>query len=137
MNAGRFTLGQVVPLFVHCQNDEIEDVPASAPVATIYTGAGARVVAFAIPPVDSGVVDGLFVGQLFLDGSFSVGHYSVAINFVAGVNHLAVTHFEVVDGGNVAGAVVSMAFYQRPHANFLVQRLSSDQRYIGRNPRGS
>lgn len=138
MNSGRFQLGQEIPIFVHCQNTEIEKVPSSAPVATIYDADGTKVTTLSLPPVDRGVIDGLFVGRLLLDDRFDLGHYNVAINFVAAaVKHLAVDHFEVVDGGDVDGAVVSMTFYQRPHANFLVQRLSSGQRLIGRNPRST
>lgn len=136
MNLGRFTSGQFVPLPVHTRSGNTPYAPPTAPLATIYNSSGTKLDAFLIPPVDKGAVTGAFVGKLRLDSSYPIGHYNVTFNFTANsVKQLKVAHFEVVDGGHVDGAVISMVWYPRPHANFLVEKLDSQQRLLIKNPR--
>ncbi len=137
MHLGRFTAGQFVHIPCHTRsNGHAPFSPPTAPRATIYDSSDAKLSSFLIPPIDKGGLTGMFVGKLRLSSTYPAGHYRVAINFVANsVKQLAVCHFEVVAGGHVDGAVVSMQFYPRPHANFLVERLDSNQRLIIKNPR--
>jgi len=138
MFVGRFTAGQFVPLPVHTRSGHTPYAPPHAPRATIYNDAGAKVSSFLIPPIDKGAITGMFLGNLRLDSSYPVGHYRVAVNFVANsVKQLRVMHFEVVDGGHVDGAVISMTWYPRPQAHFLIEKLDSQQRLILKNPRVS
>ena len=138
MNLGRFTLGQFVPLAVACRTGEAAYAPAAAPRAAIYNSSGVKIASPRLPSVDKGAITGFFVLPLRLDSNYSVGRYSVAINYVANnVVHLDVHHFEIVAGGNSGGAIISQHFYDRPHAKFLVQKLDSFQRRLVKNPRSS
>ena len=136
MHLGRFTAGQFVPLPVHTRSGNTPYAPPTAPLAAVYNDAGTKVSSFKIPPIDRGAITGMFVGRLRLDASYPIGHYRVAVNFVANsVKQLRVLHFEVVDGGHVDGAVIAMADFPRPHARFLLEKLDSNQRLILKNPR--
>lgn len=137
MNLGRVTLGQQVFLIVECTDAGIAYAPPVVPVVTVYFE-DTKVVATPLPPVDLGTVTGLFSYGFYLGLGFSLGHYSAVVNYIAnGVNKLEVLHFEIVAGGDPYGTVISMAFYPRPHANFLVEKLDSQNRFLARNPRGS
>lgn len=136
MFLGRFRAGEFVRIPVHVRDGGTPYAQGPAPVITIYDSSAAKVGSLRMPPVDKGSLTGMFVGRLRLDASYPTGLYRYSINFLANSTvKLVVGHFEVVDGGQVDGGVVSTFFYPRPHANFLVQRLDSDQRLITKNPR--
>ena len=131
MQLGRFILGQFVRVPVFTGN-----VPAAAPLLTVYTGTGTRIYGpVKMPPGDFYGVDGYFVLPVRLGSLFAVGRYAVAISYAAPDPTLTVARFEIVAGGDVDGAVTALTFYRRPHANFLVGRLDSDQRMLAKNPR--
>lgn len=136
MNLGRFQLGGFVPVSVSCRAADRPYAPVAAPTFRVYDDGGLLVTTGKIPPADVGAALGLFIFNLRLDEDFGVGVHSVAIQFTAnGSPRLAVQHFEIVGGGDTDGAVISAYFYERPHARFLVEKLDSGQRLLGRNPR--
>lgn len=132
MNGGRFFAGAFVPIAALCK--EAAALPASAPVVRIYRGT--TLIASASMPV-ADRANGLFVLETQLGDLFTVGHYAAHVSYVlAGSPRTAIYYFESLGGDGADGAVVSMAFYDRPHAKFLVQRLDSNVRRLVRNPRG-
>jgi hypothetical protein len=138
MYLGRFTLGEFVPIAVHCHDAEIAFAPPTAPVFDVYDSAGDKIVSGSLPPLDLGAITGLFAFGLYLGTSMAIGHYSVIESYSANsIAHMAVSHFEIVAGGNVYGTVISQAFFDRPHAKFLVQKMDSQNRRLIKNPRGT
>lgn len=133
MNGGRFFAGSWVPISVLAK--EAAALPTSAPLLTIYRGA-TQILSASMPVADR--ANGWFVLEKQMDATFTAGHYAAHISYViAGSPRVAIYYFECLGGGGEAGAVVSMAFYDRPHARFLCQRLDSNIRRLVRNPRGS
>lgn len=135
MSLGRFILGQFVPISVTTKSGETPFAPTFAPVFRVYDAEGVFVAAGKMPPSDRGVT-GEFAFNLRLNDDFDLGNHSVCITYMAdGSARIAVQHFEVVAGGDPAGAVVSQYFYDRPHASFIVTRLDSNARQLLKNPR--
>ncbi len=141
MFLGRFTLGQFAPVSVVCHDADIAFAPTFAPTMAIFDSSLTKLTlpfTSYLVSVDPGSVTGLFILNLFLGEEFDIGHYSAVINYTANsVKKLAVCHFEVVDGGDENGAIISMAAYRCPHAFFLVQKLDSNKRRLARNPRST
>jgi hypothetical protein len=72
-----------------------------------------------------------------LGSSFPAGRYRVSYHWtVGGYAGEAEDNFEVAAGGDPAGAVISLCWYERPHANFLIMQLdpASGRLLFGRNP---
>lgn len=132
MNGGRFFAGSFVPIAALAK--EGSNLPVSAPVVRIYRGA-TKILTASMPVADR--ANGLFVLETQMGDLFTVGHYAAHVSYMlAGSPRVAVYYFESLGGDGADGAVVSMAFYDRPHAKFLVQRLDSNIRRLVRNPRG-
>ncbi len=132
MNGGRFFAGAFVPIAVLAKEDD--DLPESAPTVRIYRG-DTLIVSANMPVADR--ANGWFVLEKQMDATFTAGHYAAHVSYVLdGSPRVAIFYFECLGGAGAAGAVVSMAFYDRPHAKFLVQRLDSNIRRLVRNPRG-
>lgn len=133
MNGGRFFNGAYVPIAALCK--EGDNLPTSAPLLTVYRGA-TQILSASMPVADR--ANGWFVLEKQLSDTFTAGHYAAHISYVLdGSPRVAIFYFETLGGGGEDGAVVSMAFYDRPHARFLCQRLDSNIRRLVRNPRGS
>jgi len=136
MNLGRYQLGTSVPVPLLCvDGSNTPVVPDAAPYARIMHGA--TVVAnVQMPILDSLAQTGLFHYPLYLDSSYAVGSYQAILSWVTGSFHGLDAHdFEIIPAGHVDGAVTSMYFYRRPHADFVVQGLQSGKIIPGRNPR--
>ena len=136
MHRGRFQLGEHVPLAVLCRNSSGQPAaPDAAPQVDVYSDTTHPTTGKAIPAQDKSLVTGLFTYRLFLGSGFVVGRYTVTYHWVIGANHgMQVDDFEIVGGGHEDGEVISMYFYDRPHADFIVQQLSSGKVVRGRNP---
>lgn len=134
MNLGRFQPGQRVLLGVSTVDGSANPAwPDSAPVATI---------------TDSNN-DTIWTGKIALDGdqyhfslnvflgiAYSVGTYQVAYAWaVNGTPVTATDTFDVIAGGDIGGAVVSMYGYVRPESTYVVAQLDSGNIVQGRNPR--
>lgn len=136
MFLGRRRLGEWLDIPVFTRENGTPYAPTKAPIVSIYASNGTKVSSFLIPPVDKGAQTGMFSGRVRLSGTYATGRYRIAVNFVANsINMLQTFHFEIVAGGHVDGNVISTYFYPRPHADFLVQKLDSEQRLIVKNPR--
>lgn len=136
MHFGRFTLGQFAPLTCVCTNGSgTPAAPTYAPTVKVYDSTGTRVLSALMPPLDRYGATGAFSYELRLGSSYAVGSYMVSMSWViSGTTYSAAGNFEVVAGGDADGAVVSMVELRKPHGNWLVQRLDSDQRVLARGP---
>lgn len=134
MDLGRFQPGQNVLIGVSTVDGSDNPAwPDVAPIATI---------------TDSNN-DTIWTGKLALDGgafhfslsvfvgiAYSVGTYSVSYQWtVDGAVVTAQDRFDVVAGGDIGGAVISMYAYVRPESTYVVAQLSSGNLVQGRNPR--
>lgn len=123
---GRFQRGQKVPLAVACPA-----APDAAPVATITLN-NAPVATIALPMAG----DTLHFGLSYRIGSaFVLGTYRVAYAYaIGGVPSAAIDEFDVVAGGDSMGEVISMFWYGRPEASYVVAQLGGGRLVQGRNP---
>lgn len=136
MDLGRYQLGEIVPLSVWCRSAVLTPTePAQAPVATIMSST-AQVASIRLPIQDRYGSTAFFQYPLQLDGRFATGDYSVVVQYTIGGVPLAdVLTFTVVGGGNFDGAALSMFYYRRPGANFLLTAHDSGRLIRKRNPR--
>lgn len=137
MYLGRYQLGQEIPLSVRALNSSgVPTAPAAVPTINVYKSDGTKVIsAKGIPIVDRYGVTGYFSYNLYLDARFATGSYAIVVSWtVSGFTGRDVLHFEVVRAGNVDGAIVSLYFYRRPHADFILQGTDGGVLTKGRNP---
>lgn len=82
-------------------------------------------------------VPGLFYKHLYLDSLFAVGNYLIDLRWVMVGGYVGSDQrtFSVTAGGNADGDVVSMYWYNRPHAQFLVHQAARGVLLPGKNPR--
>ena len=122
---GRYSLGDFIPLQVLCK--DVNGVPTNPdlmPEARVFSPVGNAAGHFSIPVLDPGGQAGLF--QL-VEGAaawFNItGNWRVVYHWTTGSGAFAGVEedtFEVVNGGAARGNVISMAFYVRPNADFIV-----------------
>jgi hypothetical protein len=136
---GRFRLGDSVPLFVCCTNGlGSPTFPIDSPTVKTWDPIAGLVQSFQIPVVDRYAQTGLFEGHLRLSVLYSnLGMWTATYTYVTpdGNPGLKQDNFEIVEGGNPDGNVVSMSWYERPWAYFIVQELDSGKLVQGRNPK--
>ncbi len=135
MYRGRFQLGQDVPLGVLCRTAVgTATLPDDPPTLDVWT-ATAKVKTLLLPIQDRYGQTGLFGTKLFLDVSYATGIYKAEYRWQIGSYHgLEEDTFEVLPGGDGKGAVIALYHWERPHAKFLVQQLTSGALVRGRNP---
>ena len=137
MFRGRYQLGEEIPL--GCRTLTAADVPTApddCPTMTISTAAGSIALSRKIPICDRYGVTGLFLDNVQLNTTFAAGAYIVNYVWVIGGTVLGDTDtFEIVAGGNADGACIASHFFDRPHADFIVQQVDSGQVVYGRNPK--
>ncbi len=135
MYLGAAQLGERFPIGAFCDSAFAGGAavsPASAPTITVWNDAGSVVYQGAIPPVDLTAGQGLFSRTLHLGPAFSVGRHAVKVDYGT---RSAIAHFEILPGGSTDGAVIAIAYVDRPHARFVVQQLDSGRIVRGREPR--
>lgn len=137
MNLGRYELGQEIVVPQLCTDGVgVAVVPDVLPTIAFYNAGGNKVLSALMPCRDRFGATGLFFYRTPLGALFSVGQWGGSIAWkVAGVARLRAFVFEIVPGGDTAGAVVSQYFLERPQANYLVQKTDGGTRVFGRNPR--
>jgi hypothetical protein len=138
MFLGRYQLGEevAVPLLAVTPPGAIPRDPDLPPAVMVYDGNGAKVLSDLVPPAaDRPRAPGLCSYRLSLGTSFGTGLYSVALCYrVFGAAYLRTHTFEVIEGGDPNGAVVSMFPVERPQGRYLVSRTDAGTRTFGRNP---
>jgi hypothetical protein len=131
----RYRQGEVARLTFCCTTAaRVATQPDAPPAIAVYSAAGAKLATGRMALADRYRQAGLVRYQLQLGSDFPAGHYLVRVDYaVAGVARAFSGVFEVT-AGDAAGAVVSKAAYERPHARFLVHQTEDGTRVFGRNP---
>lgn len=134
MNLGRIQVGQVVTLGLSTFDPSgAPTAPESAPVATITNPNGTK-----RPPFKLAMNGGplAFALPILLGLDFSLGIYGVSYTYTAnGFVRSGWDAFTVIAGGDPGGAIISMASYERPEAQYVVVQLTSGRIVQGRNPK--
>lgn len=133
---GRYQLGDHYPLSVLCVNGaHTPAAPTSAPTVDIFDTSDNKVVtARAIPPKDENET-GWFGEGLFLDSSFSAGQWCARYSYaISGTSYAKLDFFEIIAGGDSAGAYTSLEYYDRPHGKFLMGGREDGTLEANRNP---
>ena len=136
MHQGRYTLGQeiVFGCWTHDANDT-PTLPTLPPVLEIWSSAGTKVQTKSMPIMDRYQNTGWFQLPVKLNTDFATGLYRAVMIYVVGSYYgLDEDTFEVIAGGDTDGAALAMAWYQRPHAAYVVQQMDSGKLNFGRNP---
>jgi hypothetical protein len=136
MYRGRFVLGEEVPLGVLCfDGSGTPSAPDAAPMVDVYSGAAKVLSGQPLPALDKFGTTGLFAWPLLLDARFAPGKYTAVYRYlVGGTAGGDEDTFDVLAGGNADGQVLSMFWYPRPQANFIVYQTSDGSIRKGRNP---
>lgn len=136
MYRGRFQQGQEVPLSLLVLNSSgTPAAPDAAPTIRVYNQSGTAVYTDSVPVLDRFGQTGLFGFNLFLDERFPTGIYAAVYQWaVSSSNRADYDRFEVLAGGSRQGSIVSMEYYHRPQADFVVQSTFAGTVLKGRNP---
>ncbi len=141
MTLGRKQLGDWLPIKLLCRNTSFaEAAPVIAPSYTIYPNdsdspvTGADTVS--MPPIHRDELTGHFRSFHKLDSNFSTGQYRILKEYTIGSSAFAKEdRFEIVAGGHTGGAYVSLFWYSRPHADFLIGQLDDGTIEMRPSPR--
>jgi hypothetical protein len=126
-------LGDRLGLALVCTNAGIPALPDAAPTAAVYDSAGRHVVTYSIPPVRT--EDAMFARAIHLGRLYVIGRYAARLSYaVAGLQRVGLVVFDVVAGGDPAGAVIAGYPFHRPQGEFHVLDLDSGELVRGRNP---
>lgn len=122
---GRFALGDFIPLQCLCRDvNGVPTDPDVTPEARVFAPAGNATGHFLIMPLDPGAQPGLFQLAEGAAAWFNaLGNWRVVYHWTTGNGTFAGVDedtFEIVNGGAARGNVVSMTFYVRPDADYLV-----------------
>lgn len=111
--------------------------PDAAPTVDFYNSAGSNILSGqSMAPIDLSNATGLFQRRVRLGQPFPAGSYSAVYSWSIGAFTGRTSEmFEVLAGGNEDGSVVSMHFFNRPHASFVVYQTDAGKLRSGRNPR--
>lgn len=141
MHRGRYQLGQEIVLGFQARNgSDVPAVPSAVPVFSVYSQSATLIDGKEIPVLDRYGRTGLFQFRLRLSSIFTAGNalYTVSYKATMPDSHIytAEDYFQVIAGGNADGVILSMAYYTRPHADFVVHFLDSGKIQARRNPSG-
>jgi hypothetical protein len=136
MYLGRYQLGDTVNVILLCHDaNRTPGMPNNVPLMKVWDPGNNLVLAAFMPILDQYIKPGLFYYQLLLDTNFDVGNYGLTFYWQQGsYSGIESSNFEIVPGGDPDGAVISMFFYYRPQANFVMQQLEAGKVIEKRNP---
>lgn len=130
---GSYQLGDRLGLGVQSAVALAPSPPDDAPAATVYNANRQAVASYLIPPAD--VPAAYFAAAVHLDRRYHVGRYAILVTWVAAsVSRSSAAVFDIVPGGDPAGAVIAGYAFHRPHAEYHVLDLDSGELVRGRNP---
>jgi hypothetical protein len=138
---GRFQQGQEIPLRLQCVNAAgAADDPADVPRAQLWRdGSSPAFVETVELAADlRGVTTGFFRRGHFLGGLYAnAGRYLVVFKWQdsGGTAHHRCASFVLNPGGSADGALVSVAYVERPDASYLLYGTDAGRLIRGRNPR--
>lgn len=145
---GRVQNGDYVPLAVQCTDaNGVPTPPDYVPRARIFGPDGAPILDVFMPPLDRYAAPGLFGGRLAIGITFTPleGNYRIVYTWSIGTfTGMTEDTFQIVGGGNRFGHILSMYYYLRPNADFLIYQtdngypfgqLPNGALFAGRNPR--
>lgn len=136
---GTFQLGGIIPLRIHCRDWRTGSSvkPDKAPWVRIINSSGVTVELIkGLGTEDTSNSTGLFLSRhRILDPDYAVGHYSVLYNYlVSGTLYTIHDRFELVDGGDLGGSVISVYSQHHPGIDYVLAHLSSGVLAVGYGP---
>lgn len=133
MDLGRYQQGQTASLLLLTRDaDGNPALPDAAPQAKVL-GPAATVVRELTMPIWEEL--GVFHFPLFLNQLFVAGWHQILYYYRVGSYHgREEDGLTVVPGGSTKGSVISMYFFRRPHADYVLQQRESGVVTAGKNP---
>lgn len=135
---GAFQLGDHVALGCATFNESgAQESPVECPSMRIYDSGGTAVVSKKIPPSQDRTVRGLFHYAQFLGPEFSEGRHYVVYEWMTSGGYFGqeTDCFMILPGGSAVGNVISLFFFDRPEAKFVVGQTDAGVILLKRNPR--
>ncbi len=132
---GRYQVGQDVPLEIQCvDSNGAPSIPDAAPLVRLYRD-GAFLATRVLPIETDGDAVGRFRGNYTLGNADEAGRYAVVYLY----SHLGLPRgssdiFEVVAGGDPAGAVIAGYSLPRPDGDFFLAHLAAGRIASGQTP---
>jgi len=132
-------LGVELPIRITCLDaDDLPVWPDSAPQMDVWRNStGTKVISnYKLFPLDRRNLIGVFWLPLFLTGLVADGYHAIIRYQKASVSldGVEIRNFEIMPGGNEAGTVISMHYYDRPTGKFLVYQTDGGILFKGKNP---
>ena len=121
---------------LQCVNSSgVPTMPDAVPVIKVWSGS-TLIVNKEMPLLDKAIQIGLFRYSLFAGELFAIGSYTIELFYVrGGVGVVEERRFDLIAGGNTAGQVISMLYYHRPQADYIVYQTEDGRIRRGKNPR--
>ena len=119
----RYQLGDFVPLFLVCKNvNGVPTVPDTVPEARLFDPFGVAAGHFSMNPVDRFGTTATFALNLGASQFFNiVGNWRIVYTYKIGTySGMDEDTFQIVNGGSVNGNVISMYYFHRPNADYVV-----------------
>jgi hypothetical protein len=120
---GRFQLGDFVGLIVQCKDQNgVPTMPDNVPISRFFDPNGTFIGITHLPTLERFATPGLFQLTLPISSIFSTqGNWRVISTYSIGsFTGIDENTFEVVPGGEARGNVISMYYYRRPDADYIV-----------------
>ena len=140
---GRHHVGSSISLGVPSVNtSNAPTMPTSAPIAKLFTAAGAQVGSDVKLPVHdklghdaAGANGAFFLKRHLLNSSYSAGRHLVLYQWtISGVTYHESDSFDILAGGDADGTVIGLYALQRPEAMNVLYQTESGELKTGRNP---
>jgi len=141
---GRHQIGDSVPLGIQCVTPAgVPTMPDSAPVALIYTAAGAAVGSSVSLPIHdrrghdtAGTLGAFFLKRELLGSNYATDtRYVVIYQFIiSAVTYHEAALFETLAGGDADGTVVGLDGVGLPDAEYVLYETESGNLVKGRGP---
>ena len=91
-----------------------------------------------LPIEDRFGVTARFATDFLLDSRFAAGLYRVLYRYTVGSTPMGTEEgFEILGGGDAAGAGLGLYFFRHPTSDFLLQQTDGGGLFARRNPRKS
>jgi hypothetical protein len=138
---GRYQQGEELPLRVQCVDAAGAPAdPAAVPAATVYRDGATPTLleTVALAAQLRGVEVGVFGRPHFLGPLYATaGPHKVLYRWqdAGGVAHCLPAYFTLLPGGDADGAVIALAYAERPDARYLIYQTDGGRLVRGRNPR--
>lgn len=136
MYLGRARLGERVSIPLQTRGASlVPAAPSAVPTYSVYASDGTKIETDKKMPVLGVGGVGRFLAKQFLDGDYAAGFYCVRVEYtVSATVRVRLFFFQVLPGGNAAGAYRALTYYDKTGGDYLVGETDAGALEIRRGP---